>query len=870
MIESDVSDASSNFLIPAPGYAITSTHDYTVAASKLVKTNATSPLDTAASSQVSFSDGRNGVYLVGLVRNALTFGTTGVHITRATQSGADSTFGGTGSVNVDNISMAPGNFTGLAFYGASKDKFTFAVGGYVAMTPKLSIYYGTTSSSSVTSVDITKAQIDSVCGTASTGYALPNNYQPSVTPVSTTGATPLYSLTCYKSYTLADSNTAFLALPVLVTVAANGDMTIVKTLGTPSASANNFRASYSVNPSATGTGVMITALVTSQLITGQTTIGCCSTTQTGTVAEHTIVRIGADNSVVSSTDSGWGTTGGAISENTSVAQLNDGTTWALYSTIAAGVTTYKVAKISGTGTAVETTVDLTAVGMTSPRIFFPQGAVTPGDETLLYAMATSSSTPMAPTTLAPLFINTSSGVATAGEKVTYTTSSGNGLVSSYLRGTDKNVYWLFSSTTNATDALIYKWMDARWVVPSGPVPAVTSKDVKYSKNTPATGAKVTLTGTNLDVVTSAKIGANAATLGTKSATSLQLVIPAASAAGTVDVVLTTADGDFTVTTFTYVGTGVAQTVTIGALVDSAVVGDADAALTATVTASPSDAGTVGAVTWSSTTTSVCSIVSGKVRFLTSGTCTVKASAAASGLLLAGEATKSITVAKANQTITVVAPSSAEVDPEGLVVSATASSGLAVTFASSSSAVCTVAANGTVIGIAPGDCVIVASQAGNASFDAGSKEFTITFVPAATTPIVDNGDPTKPVAISNKGAWVTSGDMQISWNRAKGTFAFKVWAVYIGPIKATATFKVGSKTYNCVVNFGILKKQSSAKRTLLTSPNFCTAKSEAAALTALKKIPANTQVKLTLVRDLRNPTTYAKVRMKTKIIYVKLG
>jgi hypothetical protein len=481
-----------------------------------------------------------------------------------------------------------------------------------------------------------------------------------------------------------------------------------------------------------------------------------------------------------------------------------------------------------------------------------------------------SSIPSLPATTAPVFIDATTGVMTTGEKVTYTTTSGNGVVSAMLRGADKNVYWLLTTPDSAVNSAIYKWIDPRYVVPAGPVPTVTSKDVKYSKNTPATGAKVTLTGTNLDVVTSAKIGANAATLGTKSATSLQLVIPAATAAGTVDVVLTTADGDYTVTTFTYVGTGVAQTVTIGALVDSATVGDADAALTATVTASPSDAGTVGAVTWSSTTTSVCSIVSGKVRFLTSGTCTVKASAAASGLLLAGEATKDITVAKANQTITVVSPASAEVDPEGLVVSATSTSGLAVTFASTTTAVCTVAADGTVIGIAAGDCNIVASQAGNASFASASNEFTITFVPAATTPIVDNGDPTKPVAISNKGAWVTSGDMQISWNRAKGLFAFKVWAVYTGPIKATATFKVGSKTYNCVVNFGILKKQSSAKRTLLTSPNFCSAKTEAAALAVLKKIPANTQVKITLVRDLRNPTTYAKVRMKTKVIYVKLG
>jgi hypothetical protein len=40
--------------------------------------------------------------------------------------------------------------------------------------------------------------------------------------------------------------------------------------------------------------------------------------------------------------------------------------------------------------------------------------------------------------------------------------------------------------------------------------------------------------------------------------------------------------------------------------------------------------------------------------------------------------------------------------------------------------------------------------------------------------------------------------------------------------------------------------------------------------ALKKVPANTVVKLTIVRDMKAPTTYAKYRTKTRVIYAKLG
>jgi hypothetical protein len=418
-------------------------------------------------------------------------------------------------------------------------------------------------------------------------------------------------------------------------------------------------------------------------------------------------------------------------------------------------------------------------------------------------------------------------------------------------------------------------MDPSYVVPSGPVPAVTSKDVKYSKNTPAAGAKVTLTGTNLDAVISAKIGANAATLGTKTATSLQLTIPTASANGTVDITLTTADGDTVVDTFTYVGLGVAQAVTVGALAAAVTVGDADLTLSATVAFSPVDAGTAGAITWSSDTPTVCSIVANKARLLTAGTCTVKATAAASGVLLAGTDTESTTVSAATvvaaaQTVTLTGPTRVVVDLDGFEVVSSASSGLPVVYSTTTASICTVSVAGFVVAIAEGTCEITSSQAGNANWLAASKTLTITVAKTPTTPVTEKGDIKKPLALSKTGTFLKNGDTQLGWNRSKGTLAVKLSVVYVGPIKASVSFKVGSKTYTCTSSFGILKKQATSKLITLTSPNLCTGKTEKTQLAALKKITPSTVVTVTIVRDMYLPTTYKKIRTKTRILYAKLG
>jgi hypothetical protein len=76
--------------------------------------------------------------------------------------------------------------------------------------------------------------------------------------------------------------------------------------------------------------------------------------------------------------------------------------------------------------------------------------------------------------------------------------------------------------------------------------------------------------------------------------------------------------------------------------------------------------------------------------------------------------KSITISKASQTITFVAPSGATYGTADFDPAATASSGLAVSYTSSTTSVCTIVA-GKVHTVTAGSCTVTASQAGNNNY-----------------------------------------------------------------------------------------------------------------------------------------------------------
>ena len=127
-----------------------------------------------------------------------------------------------------------------------------------------------------------------------------------------------------------------------------------------------------------------------------------------------------------------------------------------------------------------------------------------------------------------------------------------------------------------------------------------------------------------------------------------------------------------------------------------------------------------------------------------GKCTIRATQPGDANYLAATAvSQSFQVTKASQTISFGALSNQPYGTAPFTVSATASSGLAVKFASTTQTICTVSGN-TVTLVKVGKCTIHASQAGNVdyaaatpvnqSFQVAKAHQTITFGALANQPL----------------------------------------------------------------------------------------------------------------------------------------
>ncbi len=144
------------------------------------------------------------------------------------------------------------------------------------------------------------------------------------------------------------------------------------------------------------------------------------------------------------------------------------------------------------------------------------------------------------------------------------------------------------------------------------------------------------------------------------------------------------------------------------------------------------------VAFTSTTTSVCTISGSTVTLVTSGTCAIQASQ--TGNSTYGAATpvvQSFTVniaGSTSQTITFGMIGNVTFGTVPFSLSATATSGLAVSFASNSPAVCTVA--GTMVTISgAGTCSVTATQAGNGTYGVATpatQTFTVNPAPQTIT------------------------------------------------------------------------------------------------------------------------------------------
>ena len=160
-----------------------------------------------------------------------------------------------------------------------------------------------------------------------------------------------------------------------------------------------------------------------------------------------------------------------------------------------------------------------------------------------------------------------------------------------------------------------------------------------------------------------------------------------------------------------------------------------------------------------------------------------------------------------QTITFGAAPSVVVGGTG-TVSATATSGLAVSFTSSTPAsICTVSSTGTVTGVSAGTCIIAADQAGDASYNAAAQvtqSLTITSTPFSISPssasasaaglagnISVTADTGSAWTATSNASWitVTSG----SSGNGSGTVVYAV-AVNTGASSRTGTLTIGGQTF----------------------------------------------------------------------------
>jgi len=143
------------------------------------------------------------------------------------------------------------------------------------------------------------------------------------------------------------------------------------------------------------------------------------------------------------------------------------------------------------------------------------------------------------------------------------------------------------------------------------------------------------------------------------------------------------------------------------------------------------------VIFTSTTPTICTVSDSNASLLASGICTIQANQGGSPVYAAAPVTtQSFAVNLAAQTITFGAiPAQAVNTSVGTALTATASSGLPVSFASTTSTICTVT-NSTATLLADGTCTILATQPGDGVVYAAAPAVTRSFTVESATPLTD--------------------------------------------------------------------------------------------------------------------------------------
>ena len=188
--------------------------------------------------------------------------------------------------------------------------------------------------------------------------------------------------------------------------------------------------------------------------------------------------------------------------------------------------------------------------------------------------------------------------------------------------------------------------------------------------------------------------------------------------------------------------------------------------TGSVSASNASPSSGNSITYSTTSTTYCSVTpGGLVTAIAAGSnvCVITATQAGSGNYNAGSATQTLSIGKADQTLTFAAPPTLAVNGTGSVSASNASpnSGNSITYSTTSTTYCSVTPAGLVTAIAAGSnvCVITATQAGSGNYNAGSAtqplsigkaDQTLTFDPPPALAVNGMGSVSASSATPNSG------------------------------------------------------------------------------------------------------------------------
>ncbi|HYM96421.1 MAG TPA: Ig-like domain repeat protein, partial [Candidatus Sulfotelmatobacter sp.] len=206
------------------------------------------------------------------------------------------------------------------------------------------------------------------------------------------------------------------------------------------------------------------------------------------------------------------------------------------------------------------------------------------------------------------------------------------------------------------------------------------------------------------------------------------------------------------------------------------------------------------VAFASLTGSVCTVAGSTVTIVAAGTCTIRASQAGDATWApATPVDQGFTVAKATQSITFPALPSHTYGDAPFDVTATATSGLVVTFSTTTPAVCGVTAGGRATIVGTGTCLITASQDGDGNWLPGTpvmQGFSVNRASARTT-VTSSHNP------STYGDSVTfTATVTSSAGTPSGTVTFKEGSTILATVTlngsgqatyTTSALSVGSHT-----------------------------------------------------------------------------